>query len=106
MRQWILRSIGALVFALVILAPVASAQRAQGGGRAGAGTRNAAPPPGPPHDPRDLSGVWLQLGPGLSGYASRPKLGSQWIEGQLPLTPAGLAQLNANHSAKGPRADV
>jgi len=107
MRQWILRSIGASVFAVVILAPVASAQSAQGRERAGAGRRNAAPPPGPPHDPHDLSGVWLQSGPGLGGSGGgRPKLGSQWIESELPLTPAGLAKLNANHSAKGPRADA
>ena len=93
MRQWILRSVGASVFVLVILAPVASAQSAQGRARAGAGTRNAAPPPGPPHDPHDLNGVWLQSGPGLGGSGGgRPKLGSEWIQGELPLTPAGPLQ--------------
>src|SRR5579862_139165 len=102
MRKWIPCSIGASLLALVILAPAASAQNAPAGGRAG---RNAAPPPPSlPHDPHDLSGVWLQSGRG-PGNGS-PKLGSEWIAGELPLTPAGLAKLNGNHPAKGPRGDV
>jgi len=104
MRKWISCSI---VASVLVLAPAASAQSDQGKAKAGGRARNAAPRPGPPHDPHDLNGVWLQSGPGFGGSgAGRPKLGSQWIEGELPLTPAGLAKLNGNHSAKGPRADV
>src|SRR5579864_3433358 len=103
MRKRIPRSISASVLALLILVPAAWAQDARGNAKAGTRARNAAPRPGPPHDPHDLNGVWLLAG---GAGAGRPKLGSQWIEGELPLTPAGLAKLNGNHAAKGPRGDV
>lgn len=103
MRKRILWSIGASILPLLLLVPGAWAQNAQGNAKAGARTRNAAPPPGPPHDPHDLNGVWLLAG---GAGAGRPKLGSEWIPGELPLTAAGLAKLNGNHAAKGPRGDV
>ena len=106
MRKRISLYIVASVLSILALAPAAWAQNAQANGKAGASTRNAAPRPGPPHDPHDLSGVWLQFGRGAGNGAASPKLGSQWIAGELPLTPAGLAKLNANHPAKGPRGDV
>ena len=106
MRTRILQSLGALVLSLLILSPAAWAQGGQGNGKAGGGPRNAVPPPGPPHDPHDLGGVWLQRGLGVAAGNSRPKLGSQWIPGELPFTPAGLAKFNSNHPAKGPRGDV
>jgi len=104
MRKWMLWSIGAALLSFLILAPAASAQDAAGA-RAGARARNATPPPGPPHDPHDLNGVWLLAG-GAGNGAGRPRLGSEWIQGELPLTPAGLEKLNGNHAAKGPRGDV
>src|ERR1700736_4730998 len=112
MRNRLIGYIAVSLLAIAILSPVL-AQTAQplndgpGRGRGGAGRDNATPPPGPPHDPHDLSGIWLQFGPGFGGSArGRPRLGSEWTTGELPLTPAGLAKLNGNHSAKGPRSDV
>src|ERR1700693_6028131 len=113
MRSRALRSISASLLPLLIpasalLAQTTSAQEGgQGSGRGSGVRRNVTPPPGPPHDPHDLNGIWLQFGPGFGGGGGgRPKLGSEWTKEELPLTPAGLAKLNGNHSAKGPRADV
>ena len=113
MRNRVVGSIAALVLTLAALSPAAQNQTAQpqnggtGRGRGGGGRGNATPAPGPPHDPHDLSGIWLQFGPGFGGSSGgRPKLGSEWMQEELPLTPAGLAKLNGNHSAKGPRSDV
>ena len=106
MRHHLIGSIGVAVLSLAILAPFARAQTAQQGGQGtGGGPRRYVPPaPGPPHDPHDLSGIWLRYGPGFGGDAAgRPTLGSEWLKDELPLTPAGLAKLNANHSGKGPR---
>jgi len=96
------------VLASALLAQTAPAQEGgRGSGRGSAVRRSVTPAPGPPHDPHDLNGVWLQFGPGFGGGGGgRPKLGSEWTKEELPLTPVGLARLNGNHSAKGPRADV
>ncbi len=113
MRNCALCSIGVSILAAVILSPPLLAQTVQpqeggqGRGRGGAVRVVPTPRPGPPHDPHDLYGIWLQFGPGFGGGSGgRPKLGSEWLKEELPLTPAGLAKLNGNHSAKGPRADV
>ena len=110
MRNPVICSIGAAVLSIAILAPASRAQTAQAheGGQGelqgGGPRRNVPPPPGPPHDPHDLNGIWLRYGAGFGGGAAgRPKDGSEWITADLPLTPAGLAKLNGNHSGKGPR---
>ena len=107
-------SISVPVLSLTMLASGSLGQTApakeggQANGRSGGARRIVPPPaPGPAHDPHDLNGTWLQYGPGFGGSGGgRPKLGSEWTKDELPLTPAGLAKLNGNHSAKGPRADV
>src|SRR5215469_2132052 len=113
MRNRVIWSIGVAVLSLAVLVPASRSQTAQtqengqGRGRGGGPRRNVPPPPGPPHDPHDLNGIWLQYGGGFGGGAAgRPKLGSEWTKEELPLTPAGLAKLNGNHSGKGPRSDV
>jgi hypothetical protein len=112
MRNRTIASIAAVVLASLVLLPAALAQTAppqesgQGQGRGGR-RANAIPPPGPPHDPHDLSGTWMQFGSGLGGGGGgRPQTGSEWSTEPLPLTPAGLAKLNGNHPGKGPRAGV
>jgi hypothetical protein len=47
----------------------------------------------------DLGGVWVRGGGGGRGGPT-----SQWSPEQLPFTPEGLKQLNANKPGKGPRA--
>jgi hypothetical protein len=47
-----------------------------------------------------LKGVWQKAGGGRGGANAT----SQWSSGELPLTPAGLEQLNFNKPGKGPRA--
>lgn len=108
MRNCAIWSIGVSVLAAAILAPTILAQNGGPGRGRGGGLRVIPTPrPGPAHDPHDLNGVWLQFGPGFGGGSGgHPKLGSEWTKDELPLTPAGLAKLNGNHSAKGPRSDV
>jgi hypothetical protein len=69
--------------AVVVLATTAIA--AQGRGRGG------GPAPGPPHDPRDLSGIWM------GGSATFP-------DSVLKFTPAGKQAFDANKPSFGPRA--
>lgn len=60
----------------------------QGGGRGG----QNAPAPGPPHDPKDLSGIWL--GRAVQRINMAPPV----------FTPAGKAAFDANTPSFGPRA--
>jgi len=65
---------------------VAATALAQGRGR-------NAPPAGPPHDPHDLSGIWLGRAAGV-------------LNNPAPsFTPAGKAAFDANKPSFGPRAD-
>ncbi len=82
---------GALGF--VPFLPIAFAETAQrGGGQRGAGRGNSAP--APPHDPRDLSGIWqLQGGVNLTVSAEVP-----------PRTPWGEAKFNLYKPSYGNRA--
>lgn len=84
MRNRILGAITAFVLAMMTFSPVALAQRGS-----------------PPHDPHDLSGVWLQRGGERGGGPM-----SEWSKEPLPFTAAGLAKFNANRPGKGPRAVV
>jgi hypothetical protein len=65
------------------------------------------PAPGAPHDPHDLSGIWLQAGsfpgPGLTTEAD-PSVRTEWTVAPLPLTAAGFVAINAHKGGKGPRA--
>lgn len=95
MRNPCIRSIAVLVFAILVCWTTAFAQRGQ---RAGG---NAAVP-GPPHDPHDLSGIWLSQGGGGGGGTL-----TQWKKEAPPsLTPDGLATMKANIPAKGPKGVV
>jgi hypothetical protein len=70
-----------LVALIVVLSTAAvTAQRGRGG-----------PPPGPPHDPRDLSGIWM-------GRAAT------FPDSVLSFTPAGKVAFDANKPSFGPRA--
>ncbi len=56
--------------------------------------------------PADLTGVWLLEGGGGDngdsvGFKARPQ--SQWSNANLPFTPEGLAEFQANKPGKGPR---
>lgn len=89
MRNRIVASMAALLLAAMAFLSVAHAQRGQRGTSA----------PAPPHDPRDLSGVWL-----LNDEDSDGMPGIPWTRETPPMTPEGLAKFNANKPAKGPRA--
>jgi hypothetical protein len=69
-------------------------------------TVRKAPPPGPPHDAKDLSGVWAPTGnfggPGAETLAN-PPVRTMWMNGPLPLTPACFEAINANKGGKVPR---
>jgi hypothetical protein len=69
-------------------------------------TQRKPAPPGPPHDAKDLSGIWAPLGnfggPGATTLAN-PSIRTGWMNGPLPLTPAGFVAINANLGGKGPR---
>ncbi len=60
-------------------------------GQRGAGANAAAP--SPPHDPKDLSGIWTKTWRTLALSAEVP-----------PMTPEGQAKFNANKPSYGPRA--
>src|ERR1700676_5051505 len=80
------------VIASVILASLMFAQNAQppAAGR-GKGKGNAAEP-GPPHDPHDLSGIWVRRGGVLTMSNDVP-----------PMTPWGKAKFDAYKPSYGPR---
>jgi len=63
----------------------------RGAGQRGAGANAAAP--SPPHDPKDLSGIWTKTWRTLALSAEVP-----------PMTPEGQAKFNANKPSYGPRA--
>ena len=93
--------VAALTFSIVGMAQAPQRVGGERGAAAGGGRGNATPPPGPPHDPHDLNGVWLQRG----GAVNRnPE--SQWSAQKIPFTPAGQAKFLANKPGKGPRADL
>src|SRR5207237_9383657 len=58
----------------------------------GQGRGRNAPPPGPPHDQHDLSGIWLGR---AAGALNNPA---------PSFTPAGKAACDANKPSSGPRA--
>ena len=64
------------------------------------------PPPGPPHDPKDLTGVWAptgNFGPPAGEVVADPSVSTGWMRGPLPLTPAGKVALDSHKGGKGPR---
>jgi len=82
------------VIVLLVTSSTAFAQR-------GAASRANASAPGPPHDPHDLSGIWLSAGGGGGGTFT------QWKKDTPPtLTLEGMAKMKANIPAKGPRGVV
>src|SRR4051794_2753470 len=86
---------GLAVLLITVSSPVAFAQR-------GAATRANTSTPGPPHDPHDLSGIWLSAGGG--GGAGTV---TQWRKESPPaMTDEGTARMKANIPAKGPRGIV
>jgi hypothetical protein len=91
------RAIGSLILLASAVLVFSSVALAQGGQR---GAAPAAAAPAPPHDPRDLSGIWLSEGGGRGGTLT------QWSPTAAPLTPEGQAAWNANKPPKGPRAIV
>ncbi len=91
----------AVVFSLYPLAQAAPQE--DGAPAGGAGRGGNKPAPGPPHDAHDLNGVWLgPLGLGGGGGAAS-KTNTNWSKTPVSLTPAGLAQFNANNPTGGPR---
>ena len=91
------RVAGACLFAVLALSPVALAQQK----------------PAPAIDAKDLNGIWGR-GPAAPAGATQAKADARGMlsDGGLmtewgpssPLTPKGLAQVNANKPGKGPRA--
>ena len=63
--------------------------------------RGGASAPSVPHNPKDLSGVWL--GSGSAGGGGNAV--SQWAA-DLPFSAKGRETMNANKSGKGPRAVI
>lgn len=99
MRNRVMGSLAASVLAMMLFSSVGLAQA----GQRGAAARGNAAVPSPPHDPHDLSGIWLISGNG-GGRGSAAV--SQW-RAELPsMTAEGLAKMQANHPALGPRAIV
>lgn len=87
MRNRIAGALAALVFVVAVHLPIAYAQRGQ------------SSDPAPPHDPRDLNGVWLLDDDNEDGLPGIP-----WTLQPLPMTAEGRAAFDANIPAKGPRA--
>jgi hypothetical protein len=56
-----------------------------------------------PHDPHDLSGIWLRRG---GGGSEDEKPHSEWVAAPLPFTPAGKEEFDSRSPGKGPRADL
>ena len=78
--------------AILAFSPAALSYAGQrGGGQRGAGAN--APAPSPPHDPKDLSGIWTKTWRTLALSAEVPAM-----------TPEGQAKFNANKPSYGPRA--
>ena len=78
--------------AILAFSPAALSYAGQrGAGQRGAGANAAAP--SPPHDPKDLSGIWTKTWRTLALSAEVP-----------PMTPEGQAKFNANKPSYGPRA--
>src|ERR1700730_17956755 len=85
----------ATLIAVAVLASVSialgQAPQAGSGGRAG-GRGRVEIPPGAPHDPKDLTGIWLARGTGI-------------VMNNVPaMTAEGQAKFNANKPSYGPRA--
>ncbi len=78
--------------AILAFSPAALSYAGQrGAGQRGAGANAAAP--SPPHDPKDLTGIWTKTWRTLALSAEVP-----------PMTPEGQAKFNANKPSYGPRA--
>jgi hypothetical protein len=107
MRHRVIASFIVVVLVATLSFSIAGMAQApqRGGGQRGAaaagGRGNATPPPGAPHDPHDLNGVWLQRGGGVNRYPE-----SEWSAEKIPFTPAGQAKFLANKPGKGPRAGL
>src|SRR5215813_2560814 len=99
MRYRVTASLTVAVFVATVTS--SGALIAQAPQRGAAPARNAAPPPGPAHDPHDLNGVWLQRGGGTNRYPE-----SQWSAEKIPFTPEGQKRFLANKPGKGPRAGL
>jgi len=84
------RRLGVAFIAVSCLPWAAFAQATPPVGQAG-GRRNADAPAGPPHDPHDLSGIWIARGTGMV------------MTNVPPMTPLGQAKFNANKPSYGPR---
>jgi hypothetical protein len=84
------RAVGFLITAIVL--PGALAGAAQRGGQRG-GQRSANAEPSPPHDPHDLSGIWVRRGGVLTLSNDLP-----------PFTPEGKKRFDSNKPSYGPRA--
>ena len=96
MRKWFTISIVALA-ALLVVSSLTFAQAPPPGagarGQRGGGRGNAPPAPSVPHDPKDLSGVWMKGFRTLALSDTPP-----------PFTPLGKKLFDANKPSYGPRA--
>jgi len=90
MRNRLMRSIVFLA-AISVFLSLAAAQGGQRGQRGGGPRANAEP--SPPHDARDLSGIWARRGGFLALSQESP-----------PFTPEGKKRFEANKPSYGPRA--
>jgi hypothetical protein len=89
MANRFMNSVVATVLVLIFACSV-SGQGQRGGGQRGGG---ANPPPGPPHDPKDLQGIWVRRG-GYLGLSQTPPT----------FTAEGQKRFDANKPSYGPRA--
>ena len=109
MRGRVLGSTTAFVLTVMVFSSVALVQAGQRGVDQSTGVATSTP-----HDPRDMSGVWLSRGGGPGNIGIDPAVAdergfrrdggllTEWGSSS-PLTPAGLAAVEANISGKGPR---